>query len=299
MSEEKIGVCNINYNIRLYTDYIEYFKLTNQKFNSLVLEYYTTLIIHQELLTESARDCRAKLEKMLAEEEEKEYIPSRFRRSAMMQAIGQAKAYMSKAEKSNKVGIAKEFHIPATFYQEMYKYLENRKIKFKLYNGKTWEWYESKFSKWNIPEGAVLLSPSIKINKQMVMACIPVKITFRNLKTIRERMEEEDVKVCGVAFSGRNNIATCAVVNREEKFVKSLFVKGGDEYKYLTSQAMRKIKGNNHKAKNLQKVKGNNKKYWNKLTKYRTHYAHVISKKIVDFCIENEVRSNCNIERSK
>ncbi len=302
--EQKQGYYTVIYKRRLYTEYLEYFKLTNQKFNELVLKYYNLLFKYQEFLKESSRNCRTKLENITCinkyGEIPKEYfkcdVPSRFRRSAMMQAIGQAKAYFTNLEKSvdssknNKLpSIAKEFNFPTTYYQEMYQYLEDRKIKFKLYNGTDWKWYEAKFSKWDIPENAELLSPKIKVEKKFVLVDIPVRCTVENLTTIKERMEDKNTRVCGVAFSGKNNIATCVVVDINGKFVKTLFISGGDEYKYLTSQAMRKIQRNTHIAKNSNKVKGSNKKYWKKISKYTTHFSHVISRNIVDFCVENEV----------
>ena len=307
MSETKKGSYIKTHKIRLYTDYLEYFRLTNQVFNELIMIYYKIILKNKELIKYPPRKCRTEIEKMTLIDKKTgeipdEYFepdaPSRIRRAAIMQAIGQAQAYFTKLEKAQaeetkktKIpGVADKFNIPTTLYKELYKYSNNRKIEIKLYNGKDWKWYESKLSKWDISENANLLSPRIEIHGNLVMLCIPEKCIIENITTIQERMKDENIRICGIAFSGKNNIATCVVVDRRGKFVKSLFVQGGNEYKYLTSQAMRKIKRNNHKAKNSEKIKGYNKKYWQKISRYRNHFSHVISKKIVDFCKENQVQ---------
>ena len=141
--------------------------------------------------------------------------------------------------------------MPTTYYQEMYKYLEERKIQFKLYSGKSWEWYESKLSKWNIQKNTTLLSPSTTVYENFVIIGIPIKITFYTLESIEEKMKHDDLKICGVVFSGGSDVATCVAVDKDGRFIKSKFIRGGDTYKYITSQSMRKIKKNNHKTKNI------------------------------------------------
>lgn len=293
--------------IRLYTKHKKYFELTNIEFNKLVLIYYNILLKRDELLELSPRNCRTAIEKLtilnkqtgeIPEEYFETDAPSRIRRAACMQAIGQVKLYKQKEKKikEGKLKISKpketkKFNMPTFFYKELYKFQENRILKIKLYNGETWKWYEAKLSKWNIPEGADLKSIKVNIKNGFVMLSIPEKCRVENILPIKERMKKRNIKVCGVAFSGRDNIATCVIIDKKGKFINSLFIKGGNQYKRLILKYIGQIKRSNKKSNYSfnNPIENHNKKYWQKIRRINSHYSEMVSKRIVDFCVENGV----------
>ena len=301
MSEEKIGTYITFHKIRLYTEYLQYFNLTSIEFNKLTLIYYNIILKHQELLENAIYVTRTKIEKLTMVDKQtgkvpEEYFetkaPSRIRRSACTQAIAQAKAYITKvknAKENKKRGPnpAEKFNLPIQLTKELYAYIDNKKMKIKLYNGKEWKWYESSISKWNIPKDANLLSPKIEINKKIVMLVIPEKRIVENLTTIKERMENNtNIRICGLAFSGRNNIATCVIVDKSGKFIKSRFINEGDKYKNTIIKYLRQIQRSNCKSNRNSSVTGANRKYWKKISKNSNYYCNLVSRKIVDFCKE-------------
>lgn len=306
MLEKKIGTYVTFHKIRLYTEYLEYFNLTSVEFNKLVLIYYSIILRHQELLENVSVVCRSKIEKMTMVDKQTgevpdEYFetdaPSRIRRSACTQAIAQARAYTTKVkraiqDKRTPPNPARKFNLPIQLTKELYAYIDNRKMKIKLYNGKEWKWYECAISKWNIPKEANILSPKIEINKKIVMLVIPEKCIVENLTTIKERMENnQDIRICGVAFSGRNNIATCVIVDKSGNFIKSRFVKGGDKYKNLISKYLRQIQRSKYKSNKSKDTVGANanRRCWKKISRNSNYYCNFVSRKIVDFCVCNKV----------
>ena len=120
------------------------------------------------------------------------------------------------------------------------------------------------------------------------MAHIPIKQTIDDVTPIKERMKDENIRVCGVAFSNSDKFAICAILNSKGKLVKSLFISGGDEYRHRTHKIVSKIK--KHREKNWSYAEKDHKNYWIKLNRISEHYAHNISRKIVNFCIENNAK---------
>ena len=304
-NNKKSGTYTTTYKIRFYTNNLEYLKLTQQIYNELIETYYKLLFKYEELLTLSNQKCMRELEKLtiigLTGERPPEYFdqnaPTELRRAAINHAIGLAKSYtkLSKKSKENpkqkKPNKATTFNCSTTFYKGMYKNIEpNGTVEIKLYVGEKWRWYKAKFKNWNFPENAQILSPTIVINKDYVMAHIPVKRKIDDITPIKERMKDENVRVCGIAFSNTDKVATCVVIDRQGKVIKTLFVTGGNEYKNQITKILNKQKRNISNNKEIQQTNNNHKNYRKKTNQIINYYSHVISKKIIDFCIQNHVQ---------
>ena len=313
MSEEKIGTYTTYHKIRLYTKQLEYFNLTSIEFNKLVLIYYNVILKHPEVLENTSYVARTIIEKMTMVDiqtgkKPEDYFetnaPSRIRRSACTQAIAQAKAYTTKVNNANKnktvpPNPARKFNLPIQLTKELYTWLDNKKIKIKLYDGKEWKWNESSISKWNIPKDANLLSPKKEIKKKVVMLVIPEKCIVKNLTTIKERIENnKDIRICGVAFSGRNNIATCVIIDKSGRFIKAKFINEGNKYKNIINRYLRQIQRSENKSNRSKKTFETNRQYWEKISKNANYYSNLVSRKIVDFCKENraEIIALSNIQ---
>ncbi len=301
-NDEKKGYYTTTYKIRLYTNNLEYLKLTNQIYNEIVHKYYDLLFDNMELLKLSNQNCLRELEKLTiigkTGEKPKNYFeqnaPLYLRRAAINNAIGQVRAYLGLLEKSknnpnvNTPSRTTEFNCSMLFYKGMYKDLENGKVKFKLFNGEKWKWFDAKFKDWNIPKEDEILSPTIVIKKDYVMVHIPVKKIVNDVTPIKIRMKNENIRVCGIAFSNSDKFAICVVLDDKGKFIKSLFVSGGDEYRNRTHQIIGKIK--KHKKKDWHYAEKDHKNYWIKLHRISEYYAHNVSREIVNFCTENKVQ---------
>lgn len=299
----RVGYYTVTYKIRFYTKYIEYLKLTNQIYNDLILRYYKLLFEHKEFLVLSNQNCLRKLEMMTVKDKDgnkpEEYfdldVPAYLRRAAINQAIGYVKSYQKlfdnyekNQNENKKPGIATSFNSPILFYKGMYKDFEDNQIKLKLFDGAEWKWFQCKFKNFKIPKDAEILSPTVVINSDYILAHIPVKKKTKDITPIKQRMQKENVKVCGISFSNSDNFAICAILNENGNFQKSLFVGGGDKYKFETQKILKKIK--KHRSQNVNFAQGDHKSYWKKLSRISDYYAHFVSKKIVDFCLDNNVQ---------
>ncbi len=301
---KKTGYSVTTYKIRFYTNQTEYLKLTQEIYNEIIEAYYNLLFRYTELLALSTQKCLRELEKLtiigITGEKPAEYFeqnaPTELRRAAINQAIGLVKSYFEllkmseENEKFQSPNKATSFHCSLILYKGMYKNVEsNGSVRIKLFDGKKWRWFDAKFKNWNFPEEAQILSPTLVIHKDYVMAHIPVRRKIEDVTPIKERMKHEEVRVCGIAFSNTDKVATCVVINKTGEVVKTLFISGGNEYKSLITKLFNKQKKNILENKKLQEIKQNHKTYREKANRIINHYAHVMSRQIVDFCIENKV----------
>ena len=298
-SAKKSGSYTTTYKIRFYTNNIEELKLTKEQYNKLIKKYYDLIFTYEGVLELSTQKCLRELEKLtiigISGEKPIEYFeqnaPSELRRAAINQAIGLAKSYLELSKKNDLTQKATKFNCSVVFYKGMYKDLEpNGKVKIKLFDGEKWKWYDAKFKDWKFPEDSKALSPTLVIKKDYVMAHVPIKIKIDDITPIKERMKRDNVNVCGIAFSNTSKPVTCVIVDKNGKHVKTLFVKGGNEYKNQIRKILNKQRKNISKNKKIAIVKQNHKSYYEKGNRILNHYAHVMSRQIVNFCIENDVQ---------
>ena len=295
------------YKVRLYTKYLDYLKLTNEIYNDLIKKYFDILYEKQELLEMSAFNCLSEIERLtvipktgarkgeIPELYFEQNAPAYLRRAAINQAIGNAKAQISKEkyaeEKNNKKPPKpKGFKNSTIFYKGMYKDLEKNAITLKLYDGEEWKWYKAKLSKFEIPKNSEIQSPTIVIHKSYIMAHIPIKQPIEDITPIKYRMQKEDIRVCGIIFpnSDTDAFAVCNIVDGQGKFIKSLFVRGAKEYKNRIKKINNEIRKHRKTNPNYSEEDHRNKK--EKIYKIKKYYIHKVSRQIADFCKENQVQ---------
>lgn len=304
-AEKNTGYSTITYKFRLYFDHVDYLILTKKLYNEAILFYYNLLLDNLEFLNLSNQYCLRELEKITiisrSGEIPKNYIdldlPTYFRRAAINQAIGSVRSYMmlldnyekSEFKKGKEPSRATEFNCSPVFYQGMYKELDEKSVKLKLWNGYKWEWFRAKIKGRPLKENSESMSPTLVINSQYVMMHLPVKEVVEDVRTVKERMQDEDLKVCGISFSNTDNIAICIILDKKGSFIKSKFISGGNYYKSQTEIILNRIK--KHRQKNNQVLgKADHKTYWEKLNRIRQNMAHNVSREMIDFCKENGVK---------
>lgn len=305
LTENKSGYCTITYKLRLYIKHIEYVKLTKDIYNQVVLFYYNLLLENIEFLNLSNQYCLRELEKLTilsrTGEIPKNYLdmdlPTYFRRSAINQAIGAVRSYMKlldsyekdENKKRKEPSKTTEFNCSPVFYQGMYKELKKDSVKLKLWNGYKWEWFHTKLKGQDFDDKLESMSPTLVISSQYVMMHLPVREIVDDVRTVKERMQDADLKVCGISFSNTDNIAICTILDRNGEFIKSKFVSGGNYYKAQTEKILKQIKKHRQQGKKELEM-ADHKTYWEKLNRIRQNMAHKVSREIIDFCLENNVK---------
>ena len=303
MSEvlKKVGYCTITKRVRLYVKHIEYLKYTEKIYNETILKYYDLLLQNIEFLNLSNQNCLRELEKLTitatTNQNEKEFleqeVPAYLRRAAINHAIGAVRIYQAQLKryseneknKNGKPSKTTSFSSSIVLYKGMYKIVSENQIKLKLFNGNSWQWYLAKTNQNCFTEHLEILSPTVVIKPRYVMLHIPIKMLVEDVSSVKERINQSDIKICAVAFSNTDSFAICSVLDGHGRLMKTKFIKGGKEYKDRCGKILAKIK----KDRNENKVifgKGDHKTYWEKLNNISDFYAHNISKQIVDFCTE-------------
>ena len=193
----------------------------------------------------------------------------------------------------------RRLHMSMLYYKGMYKDFVDGSILLKLYTGKTWAWVKHRYTGRPFPENAELMSPTIVIKTKKVMLHIPVKEIVEDSRTAKERVQQNE-KFVAVALTGSDSLAVCTTIEADGRATAPYFIKGGKELahrrKLLLGYTKRGITGNNSPRFMTQPV-GNdalvvpqehqpNKKFYDKTTRLTDHYAHEVSRKIVDYAIK-------------
>ena len=98
----------------------------------------------------------------------------------------------------------------------------------------------------------------------------------------RERITAES-KICSAVFTGQDACTVCCILDSSGKRESSFYMKGGREYANASRQIYDRIK----QSEDVQGGGGNakaNYRYWKKLKNLHEHYAHQISRQIIDYC---------------
>ena len=188
------------------------------------------------------------------------------------------------------------------YYKGMYKDFDDQSIMLKLYTGKAWAWVKHRYTGRPFPENAERMSPTIVIRKKKVMLHVPVKEKVEDIRTAKERVRQKE-KFVAVALTTSDSLAVCTTFQADGTATHPYFIKGGKELahrrKQLIGYTKRSTAGNNASGIMTQPV-GNdalvvprgdqlerpNAKYYNKITRVTDHYAHEVSRKIVNYAVK-------------
>ena len=189
----------------------------------------------------------------------------------------------------------KHLHMAMLYYKGMYKDFADGSILLKLYTGKAWAWVKHRTTGRPFPKNAELMSPTIVIKKKKVMLHIPVKEIVKDSRTAKERVQQNE-KFVAVALTGSDSLAVCTTIEADGRATAPYFIKGGKELahrrKLLLGYTKRGIAGNDmthtvgNAALSVPQEHRPNAKYYEKITRVTDHYAHEVSRKIVDYAIK-------------
>lgn len=110
----------------------------------------------------------------------------------------------------------------------------------------------------------------------------PVENTCGRRTWRRERITAES-KICSAVFTGQDACTVCCILDSSGKRESSFYIKGGREYANASRQIYDRIK----RSEDVQGGGGNakaNYRYWKKLKNLHEHYAHQISRQIINYC---------------
>lgn len=314
------GYAITTYKIQLNYKHLDWFKQTQSLFDAVLAFYYQLLERQPEALELSNQNLLRRLElqtipKRNGRQPETplpyEKVPLYFRRGAINAAISLYRIYNSihKAwedggRKGTEPGRPKKLHMSMRYYKGMYKDFDDQSIMLKLYTGKSWSWVKHRYTGRPFPEEAERMSPTIVIRKKKVMLHVPVKEKVEDIRTAKERVRQKE-KFVSVALTTSDSLAVCTTFQADGTATHPYFIKGGKELAHRRKQLI----GYTKRGKSNQNAKGilvqnspfsilhsplkeagdkagkENAKYYEKITRVTDHYAHEVSRKIVDYAV--------------
>ena len=286
----------ITYRFRLYEKHQKRFQATKQLYNQAVAHYYGILGERTELMALSGHDLLRELERLSVGTKEMkslgqkpEYpldgmpkLPLYFRRAAINNAVGMMRRGME--HKGKGFPENQMFRLSPVYYKGMYRNWnqEEKSIELKLYDGEKWNWGKYRYTGRDLPENGVCQSPVLVVGTKDVQLHVPVELPVEDTRTIKERMQEEE-RILAVAFPGDDSMAAGAVLNRDGKLEAVEFWKGGLRRKAVRRAYKKKIE--------TQKSAGQSgRKYQEKTRDMNDFYAHQVSRRIVDYCVEHGIK---------
>lgn len=216
-------------------------------------------------------------------------VPLYFRRAAANTAIGAARSFLSREVQPNPT---EYFCEAVTFYKGMYREFQKDRIQLKLWTGEKWQWASLKLRNNRPPSDGQMMSPSLVLKKKGTELHIPFKIPVQDGRGFKERMKAAE-RICSVVFTNQDACVVGCVLEPksilQEIQVSCCFIRGGTEYSHLCRQVWKKLE----KSQNSHGPGGDphaNGRYWQKLRNLTDHYAHQISRHIIDYCRENQAK---------
>ena len=305
------GYAITTYKIQLNYKHLDWFKQTQSLFDAVLAFYYKLLEKQPEALSLTNQNLLRHLELQTIKQRDGtppetplpfEKIPLYFRRAAINAAISMYRSYMGKLKawqegpiKRGKPSPPKCLHMSMLYYKGMYKDFDEKSILLKLNTGKTWAWVKHRYTGRPFPENAERMSPTIVIKKKKVMLHIPVKEIVEDSRTAKERVKQNE-KFVAVALTGSDSLAVCTTIEADGRATAPYFIKGGKELahrrKLLLGYTKRGSAGNDmthtvgNAALSVPQEHRPNAKYYEKITRITDHYAHEVSRKIVDYAIK-------------
>jgi len=306
MLNEKNGYATMTYRFRFYNKHLDWLCETKLLYNKVVKHYYNLLANYPEYLTLSNFNLMRELEVMTVGTREMKragkeaafpfidlpVIPLYFRRAAINCAISMMRSFQTQKKMAESKqqrlsdntfpSMAETFSAAPVYYKGMYKELKEDSIMIKVYTGEKWKWSCYRFTERQLPKNVELLSPTIYADTKQAYLHIPVKKPVEDIRSIKERMESEN-KILAVSFPGNNSIAVGAVLTRDNSLEKSIFFQGGLELKAKKKRLKKKLI-------KQQKRENGGEKYKNKIENLNMYYAHLTSRRILDFCKEEQIK---------
>lgn len=302
---EKKGYCTTTHCMRLYCEHPEWVKLTVDYYNKVLTFYYEYLLLNRQLLSLTNQKLLRELEiKTLGEkkkEKEAEYplpyekVPLYFRRAAINTAISMTRSFQTKHYNwKQSIGKpepkpAKNINASPIFYKGMYRNFLASSIELKLWNGKKWIWVECTFKKQIWKPELKLLSPTLKLYNKKIMLHVPVVSIVEDVRTLQERIESKE-KYCAIAFPNNDNLAVLAIMDENGHLLDSLFIKGEKELTHRRNYLINQIKKSKACMKDESKSIAAYPHFRRKITNLTDHFAHLVSRKIIDYCKEKEIK---------
>lgn len=220
-------------------------------------------------------------------------VPSYFRRAAINQAIAAVKSQKARTF----AGKSDTLEAPVTFFKGMYRDLMESSVELKVWDGEAWRWMHCRLKGKAFPAECQLMSPSAVCEYGRWMLHVPVRQETEDARDVKSRMEAGEA-ICSLQFTNTDAFVVCCVLDEAGTLRKVKFIGGGKEYQHHCRRLEEKVKkswksmgyGETGPEKGERPEGQPNKKYFLHLKHLGEYYGHKVSREIVEFCREQNVK---------
>ena len=294
--QKKTGYIILTYRVRLYDRHMELLLDIKSLYNRTANHFFQVLCQKKSLLELSDFLLLRELETLcIGTKEQKKSgrgpefplpdypkVPLYFRRSAINAAITMARKKSNNGWKQEG-----EPDFPMVLYQGMYQAFTSHSIEIKLFDGKKWNWVKFLFAGRDFPNGAKTMSPTLVFEKKQAYLNVPVRMEVNDIRTVKERMEQENL-VCAIAFPDYDVSAVAVIMDMKGNEITSCFFRGGKEREHQRKMLQKRLE----KSRDSRNISGpeENKSIYEEIRKLNRHFAHTISKQLLDYCMQQNIK---------
>jgi transposase len=226
-----------------------------------------------------------------------------FRRAAIQAALGSARSFSThlkkwRARKEKAEGKGKKFterppvsprtwNKSVTLYAGMWKDRTKSSLVMKVWTGRCWSWLKCHLTGRELPVGRALGSPSLVRHGDRWRLHIQVEKQFAVPPKIAQQVAANpETKICAIDLNLDGHIAACTVQTAEGTILATKFIGGGKEISGFRKRQLGRIARNRAKTGIIAECEQDNADLWRKVRYGDDSFAHLVSRRIVDFAQE-------------
>jgi len=291
-----------------------WFAATAALFNRVAAFYFEVIQAHGKVLELSSKEALTALEQLTHRTRANPYpvmplseiaqeVPAMFRRAAIHAALGSAHSFSAhlkkwRARKEKAEAKGKKFSerppVPprtwnksATLYAGMWKGRTASSLVIKVWTGTYWSWLKVRIFGRELPAGDVLGSPSLVRHGNRWWLHTPVDKQFTTPPKIAQQVTANPkTKICTVDLNLDGPIAVCTVQTAEGTILSTRFIGGGREIAGFRKRQLGRIARNRKRTGLIAEGEQDNVALWRKIRTRDEEFAHLVSRRIVDFAQE-------------
>ena len=292
----KTGYSIKTWRMRLYCPEMDMLGRTEQLYRETVDFYYEILQTREALWTENLLSIQRALEELTVPGRDGRVplytlpqgkLPVYFRRSAMNKAgIAVKSVTVTRENQEREILFPDKIEASLTFFKGMYRNISDTSIELKLWDGKKWKWITCQLEGKRFPEDADIMSPSLKHSGKALMLHVPVKQENSDARTAKERVQNGS-RICSVQFTNTDIFAMCSIQDAEGNPMAAKACRGGNTYRHQAEASLKRLE-KSQKFTEKDNVPHADQKHYMYLKHLNEHFAHKVSREIVDFCKEHQ-----------
>lgn len=217
-------------------------------------------------------------------------VPAYFRRAAINSIIGDLKSELTKYPDRLPRLMTRS---SVVFYQRLYKDFTGKRITLHVWNGTEWVWLPVKLHGHELPVQdrdleVKWMSPTVVIKRDQIFLNVPVKMPVSDGRKLKDRMTAGE-NICAVQFLNRNSFAVGCVLDKEGEQIAVHYIHGAPQYVNQCKRKLEQIEKSQKSGGTSGQDKAN-QKHWMKLKNLNEYWAHKVSRELLDFCKEYQVK---------